>query len=374
MRWLLGILLGLSLAIGVQWRRQEAVPVLTVWVTAAEYDFLKGVNPEFEERFGVRIAMEVVPSGQIAGRLPVVIGSHRAPDIVNLPHTMIRTMVEQGYLANMTGFFRELDLLESASYGFKVMGDFYGIPYEATTDLLFYRKEAFPFGIERLETGMTLSMNYRSLLHSLPFMTGFGGNAVGFDNFGDINFYAIGLNSEPSVAGIRFMVDLLDPAIKGETDYEVLASFVNGASDLLIGPAHWLASLEAVLPDVGVMAIPKMHADYMPLTYMNLSTYQLVAGSPNMELATSYMRFLMSDRVLGARLAPIPVYRDFHGADPVFGALQTQLQRALPVPNQLEFNYLYGAYQKSAVGFVSSPQEISRILNEAVQELDQMGR
>jgi len=366
MRWLLGILLGLALAVGVQWRREEAVPTLTVWVTATEYEFLSGVNADFD----AQIELVVVPAGQVAGRLPLARVSHRAPDIVNLPHTLITEMAVQGYLAPMTDLFWELDILPAATYAFKVMGEFYGIPYGAATDLLFYRRSAFPDGIDRLDEEMRVAINYRSLLHSLPFMTGFGGNAVGFDNFGDINFYDIGLNSEASALGLRFMVDILDPGIVGQTDFELFESFLSGASDVLIAPAHLLATLEEAMPDVGFQPLPTMLEGYVPRTYMNLSTYQLVADSAQLELARSYLRFLMSDEVLAARGAALPIYRHLNPGDPFYGAMKLQLGQALPVPNQLEFSYLYGAYQQAATRFIRAPQDMARILNEVVMDID----
>jgi len=353
---------------------------LRVWVDREEYDLLRSLNSVFEQQHDAVIEMEIVPSEQVLAKLPLHLGAVDYPDIINVSHTLITELVGNQLLTPITAVFEEFNILPAVYPAFKVMDDYYGIPYHAQTDILFYDSEQFPEGIaplamtENVEE-ISLVLDYQGIYHSLPYVTGFGGYMVGLDNFGDINFYDIGLNTEASIEGLKLMVEILDSSIIGRTEASIYEAFVHGNANVLIASAAILESLQEAMPHVGFQSIPNFTMNNIPYTYMRLDTYQLTKDVSNEALATQYLHFLLSDRVATARyqlnrsIAPIN-HENINTLDPFYSVIRTQLHRSLPLPNQVEFNYLYNPYRQAANRFVENPDQMEEILDEAVREID----
>ena len=377
-------IIGLSLFVGVHLNNQrlseEEHNRLRIWVTEDEYTVLKEQNPIFEQQHDAIIEMEIIPSEQAIARLPLTIGTSDYPDIINVSHTMISEFVGRNLLTPITEIFGDLNILPTAKPAFKVMGEFYGIPFDSQTNILFYNRLNFPDGIEALEImehpeRFSLAIDYRSVYHSFPFITGFGGYAVGLNNFGDINFYDIGLNKEKSVQGIEHMARLLDERVIGGTELDIYQAFIEGSSNILIAPSAIFESLRQEMPTVGFQAIPNFISNEIPYTYMRIKTYQLTKHVKNEELAIEYLKFLMSDEVATARnfiygaVAPIN-YDTIISQDPYHLVVKMQLHRSIPLPNQAEFNYLYLPFNQASRQLVRNLEDAQEILNQAVREID----
>ena len=379
MRYLLGFLSVALIVIGLWGRNREIVPQLRVWTTEEEYFLLQDVNPIFEERFGVEVIVEAVHGKQVPAMLPIFVGGDFFPDIISLPHTLISEMAFQGWIASIEDF-GSFDIMPTALSAFNVMGDFYGIPFAAQTDLLFFNPEAFPKGVAphalwESPEYFSLAFDYRSLYHSLPFITGLGGYVVGFDNFGDLNFYDIGLNSQPASEGLSLMAKILNPEIVGGDDLAIFQSFIDGSSNILIAPSRHLASLREAMPDVGVQNLPNFVENIIPYTYMKMDTYQLTAQSRHHALGIEYLRFLLSEDIVAQRyhltgaLTPLNTDRT-PDATEHYDVLRRQLHRSQPLPNQVEFTYLYAPYRSAADRIVQRPQRILATMDELLDEIN----
>ena len=206
-------------------------------------------------------------------------------------------------------------------------------------------------------------------------MTGFGGYTVGIDNFGDTNFYDIGLNKEESILGLSMMLQLLEPSAFYNNEGDIYKSFLNSKANLMIAPAKLVNSLSESYDNLGYQAIPNFKEDVLPYTYMKIDTYQLTKYSQNKDLAKEYFRFLLSVDVATARyeynrsIAPVD-YEVPISQDEYYTVVKKQLHRSLPLPNQSEFNYLYLPYKEAAKEFVSMPDQIQSILDTAVRQID----
>jgi len=352
---------------------------LRIWVSQEEYEVLKTLNSIFEQQYGVVVEMEVVPPEQVLTKLRLERGAVDYPDIVNVSHTLITELVTQELISPITDIFYQLNVLPTLETAFKVMDEFYGVPYHAQTDLLFYDPSEFPdglpaFAITENPEQFSLAIDYKSIYHILPFITGFGGYTIGLNNFGDINFYDIGLDESEVVAGLEHMTKLLDNSLIEGTEADIYQAFIEGSANILIAPSSMLRSLQEAYGHVGFQAIPNFVLNEIPSTYITMETYQLVNDVKNRELALLYLQFLLSDEVTTARfeknqaIAPI-------NSETIISAyhlgVKMQLHRSLPLPNQVEFNYLYEPYRKAAEEFVRDPDSIQEILENAVKEIDQ---
>lgn len=350
--------------------------VLHVWVSSEEYEVLKDLNPRFESMYDVDVQMKIVTSEQVLSTLPLYITSSESPDIITASHTLISDLVAMNAISPISEVFETFNILPTVKSGFKVKGEYYGIPYNAQTDILFYNKEIFEDGISSFAqlnnyTDVSLAIDYQSIYHINPFITGFGGYTVGIDNFGDTNFYDIGLNKEESIQGLTAMLHLLDKKLLYNDEFDVYQSFINHITDLMIAPASLIPSLETVYPNLGYQAIPNFVEEILPYTYMRIDTYQVTRLSQDKELAIEYLKFLLTDEVAAARyemnraIAPVD-YENLISQDAYYTVIKKQLHRSVPLPNQVEFSYVYLPFQQAAQQFLMMPDRIQSIMDEAV--------
>lgn len=355
--------------------------ILNVWVSDEEYEVLSELNHVFEAQYGVRIEMEIMTSEQVVSNLPLHVGTSDYPDIITLSHTLISELVEMNAISPIGETFETLNILPTVKSGFKFKGEYYGVPYNAQTDILFYNKSKFPNGISSFSVldqyeDVSLAMEYQDIYHITPFVTGFGGYTVGINNFGDTNFYDIGLNKEESILGLSKMLQLLNKDNINSNEGEIYKSFVNYKSDLMIAPSNLINSLTEVYTDLGYQAIPNFIDEVLPYTYMKIDTYQLTKYSENKELAIEYLKFLLTDEVAAVRyeknrsIAPVD-YDVPISQDEYYSVVKKQLHRSYPLPNQVEFNYLYLPYQEASKKFVTMPEQIQSILDTTVREINE---
>lgn len=354
--------------------------ILRVWVSSDEFKVLSKLNEQFEEKYGVKIEMKIMTSEQVVSNLPLYVGTPDYPDVITLSHTLISQLVQMNALSPISDIFEELNILPAVKSGFKFKGVYYGVPYNADTDILFYDKSKFPEGLSAFNalddySDVSLVIDYQDIYHITPFVTGFGGYTVGIDNFGDTNFYDIGLNKEESILGLSMMLQLLEPSAFYNNEGDIYKSFLNSKANLMIAPAKLVNSLSESYDNLGYQAIPNFKEDVLPYTYMKIDTYQLTKYSQNKDLAKEYFRFLLSVDVATARyeynrsIAPVD-YEVPISQDEYYTVVKKQLHRSLPLPNQSEFNYLYLPYKEAAKEFVSMPDQIQSILDTAVRQID----
>ena len=355
--------------------------ILNVWVSDEEYEVLSELNHVFEAQYGVKIEMEIMTSEQVVSNLPLHVGTSDYPDIITLSHTLISELVEMNAISPIGEIFETLNILPTVKSGFKFKGEYYGVPYNAQTDILFYNKSKFPNDISSFSVldqyeDVSLAIEYQDIYHITPFVTGFGGYTVGINNFGDTNFYDIGLNKEESILGLSKMLQLLNKDNINSNEGEIYKSFVNYKSDLMIAPSNLINSLTEVYTDLGYQAIPNFIDEVLPYTYMKIDTYQLTKYSENKELAIEYLKFLLTDEVAAVRyeknrsIAPVD-YDVPISQDEYYSVVKKQLHRSYPLPNQVEFNYLYLPYQEAAKKFVTMPEQIQSILDTTVREINE---
>lgn len=355
--------------------------ILNVWVSDEEYEVLSELNHVFEAQYGVKIEMEIMTSEQVVSNLPLYVGTSDYPEIITLSHTLISELVEMNAISPIGEIFETLNILPTVKSGFKFKGEYYGVPYNAQTDILFYNKSKFPDGISSFSVldqydDISLAIEYQDIYHITPFVTGFGGYTVGINNFGDTNFYDIGLNKEESILGLSKMLQLLNKDNIYLNEGDIYKSFVNYKSDLMIAPSNLINSLIEVYTDLGYQAIPNFIDEVLPYTYMKIDTYQLTKYSENKELAIEYLKFLLTDEVATARyeknrsIAPVD-YEVPISQDEYYSVVKKQLHRSYPLPNQVEFNYLYLPYQSAAKKFVTMPDQIQSILDTTVREINE---
>ena len=353
---------------------------LTIWVDEKEVEVLTALNQTFEEQYNVKINLEVVSPDEVYTKLLSLPNSQVYPDVINMEHVMISDFANQQLIVPVNDIFNELDVLPTIKQGLKVKGDYYGVPYEGMTDVLYYDKSRFGDGIGSFELfenyrNLSIVLEYTDLYHINPFITGFGGDIVGTNNFGDTNFFDIRLNSEESVKGFTAMIQLLNSNVLYSKEGDIYETFITKKADLLIAPASIATSLSEYYPNLGYQEIPNFVEDVLPYTYMTMDTYQICSYSEQKDLAKEYLKFLVSDTVAVARytnyraVAPLD-YEEPITKDEYYTLVKKQLHRSMPVPNQTEFTQLYIPYQKAVKQAISLPDQIQILLDNAVLEID----
>ena len=359
----------------------EKERVLRIWVSSEEYEVLKEVNPIFESMYQVDVQMKIVTSEQVLSTLPLYTASSEYPDVITASHTLVSDLVSRNAISPISEVFETLKILPTVISGFKVKGEYYGIPYNAQSDILFYNEDTFQDGISSFSQlnqyqDVSLAIDYQNIYHINPFITGFGGYTVGVDNFGDTNFYDIGLNKEESVQGLTTMLHLLDKTLLYDDEFDVYQSFINQEANLMIAPSSLISSLEAVYPNLGYQAIPNFIEDILPYTYMKIDTYQITNLSKNKELAIEYLKFLLTEEVAALRyeknrsIAPVD-YENVISQDSYYRVVKKQLHRSVPLPNQVEFSYLYKPFEEAATTFLLLPDQIQSIMDDAVNKINE---
>lgn len=354
--------------------------VLRVWVSSEEYELLKDLNSLFESQYDVEVEMKIVTSEQVMATLPLYVPSSDYPDVITVSHTLISDLVRLNIISPISDVFGLLNVLPTVKSGFKVKGEYYGVPYNAKTDILFYNKDIFKDGISSFSQldsydDISLAIDYQSIYHVNPFITGFGGYTVGTDNFSDTNFYDIGLNKEESIQGLTTMLQLIDKNLFYSDEFNVYQAFINQTSDLMIGPASLISSLESVYPNLGYQAIPNFVEETLPYTYMKIDTYQVTQLSENKQLAIEYLKFLLTPEVAKARyemnksIAPVD-YENVISKDDYYTVVKKQLHRSVPLPNRVEFSYIYSPFQQAAQELLKNPNQIKSIMDDAVEKIN----
>ena len=350
---------------------------LTVWVLSDEFDVLQEVNDLFEAEHKVDIHLEVVSVDEVYAKLLAMTDDKNYPDIVTVDHVMISEFVNHELIEPLNKVFESLEVLPTAKPGLKVKGDYYGVPYDAMTDILYYNKMQFPDGISTFEMldEESLALDYKNIYHLNPFLTGYSGYIVGINNFGDTNFYDIGLNREESMQGFMTLLDLIDEHVVYRAEGDIYDMFLSKEADLLIAPASMMSSIADYYPNLGYQAIPNFVETYLPYTYMTMNTYQLTALSKDKELATQYLNFLVSEDVSIARYEKYNAIAPFDYEEPItqddyYTIVKKQLHRAMPLPNQIEFNQLYIPFRDAIEQIVSMPDQMQAILDNVVVDIN----
>ncbi len=351
---------------------------LTVWVTEEEFKVLSEVNESFETKYRVKINRKVISDDESYAKLPTLTKLDDYPDIINVRHVMISDFVDQRLIVPLNDVFDSFEVIENAKPGLKVKGNYYGVPYQAMTDILYYNTKTFPQGVSSADLqnyDHRLLLDYKNLMHINPFVTGFGGAIVGSNKFDDTNFYDIRLNSEESILGFKAMIKLLGVDAMYDEEGELYEQFIQERADLMIAPASLAQSLQNNHQHLGYQEIPQFVDDQMPTTYMMMDTYQITSLSEQDELAQQYLKFLISEPVMIARYdeyeAITPLDQSLSGIeDDYYDVVKKQLHRAEPTPNQTEFNQLFLPYQKAVKEFVILPDQIQLMLDQAVKEID----
>lgn len=354
--------------------------VLRVWVNESDYEVLNALTPAFEEEHDVEIELSIISSDKVISTLPLYQNSKECPDIITVSHTLISELVAMGAISPLNDIFDSFNILPTVKSAFKVKGDYYGVPYNAQTDILFYNKDVFKNGIgsfsQLLGTDASLAIDYQSIYHINPFITGFGGYTIGVDNFGDTNFYDIGLNKDDSIRGLAAMFYLLDKSLIYQNEFDVYEAFINKSADLLIAPASLIPSLKEVYPNLGYQAIPNFIDDVLPYTYTKIDTYQITSYGKNKEMAIEYLKYLLTEdaaklryEVTGA-IAPVD-YENIISQDEYYSVVKKQLHRSIPLPNQIEFSYIYTPFQKAAQQMLRVPYQIKTIMDETTECINQ---
>ena len=215
--------------------------ILKVWVSNDEFEVLSKVNKQFEEQYGAKIEMKIMTSEQVVSNLPLYVGTPDYPDIITLSHTLISELVKMNAISPISDIFDTLNILPSVKSGFKLKGEYYGVPYNADTDILFYNKLKFLDGLGSFNTlddysEIALAIDYQDIYHIMPFVTGFGGYIIGNDNFGDTNFYDIGLNKEESILGLSTMLPRFNPLDLRSRETNKTCATISPAERLRINP------------------------------------------------------------------------------------------------------------------------------------------
>lgn len=283
--------------------------------------------------------------------------SGKGPDVVfGYPHDNLGKLYKAGLLATAPADLIEESLYTSESLfdSVTVEGDRIGVPICQESIALYYNKDLVDSAPETFEELVKIAKDkgFEFDLTNFYYAAGFllnGDSYIFKNNDGTLDTSDIGLASDDSVAGLKFLKTLVDEKLMAPdiTDDIAKSDFQAGKTAFYIsGPWNVDTTVDAGI-NFDVAKLPTLNGN----TLSNLTTIQsaFVTGkSKNQELAWDLIKYLSENtaETLFTEGSRLPVLKSeieadwFTSADYVDGFLE-QAQIGMPTPNIAEMSTVW---------------------------------
>ena len=367
---------------------------LLVWESKGpELDFLKAVAASFEQEYGVKVKVEAVPSIDSVTKLttdgPAGIGA----DVFSAPHDHLGNAVMAGLVLQNDVFDEHAknEFMSSAIEGVSYEGVLYGFPTAIDTYALYYNKKLLKKApatydelIQFAETyndpknkKYAFMWNVGQLYQSYSFLAGYGGYVFGN---GGTDANDIGLNSEKSVAGAKYLQSLkkiLPININDINDNIITGFFVEGKTAAVINGPWLMTDLTNANMDYGVVPLPLLpngeHPNSMSgirALYVNSYTEYPAAA----KLFASYATTKKNGTKRFEMTTQLPPRKDIMD-EPIIAedanalAFLEQAKHSTPMPSIPEMGNVWVPAGAALAAMWNDNQEPSVVLNKAVEQI-----
>lgn len=307
------------------------------WATGASTTYIQEdlIEPFEALHPNIKIVHEAVPGGEFWDKLPVMIASGRAPDLIHMSVGYIHEYAKRGLIENLQPYFdRDLneddffmEPFKAVRYPYMEDGDIYAMPYSFMVTALFYNKDMFDeAGVQYPDStwtwddlraaarrltmdkdgdgvpdqyGFVINPHYESFD---PLVRSFGGRMISED------LTTVTFASPEGIAATQFVTDMIQEdrsTIRGGR-----GDFVNRRV------AMWIAGMYAI--DLGDQVSFDWDVALMPIgpagrvVRLWPDSFAIPTDAKHKEAAWEFIKYVVTrnemDRYIGSR--KIPIYKE----------------------------------------------------------------
>ena len=346
------------------------------WATGANYNYIQEdlIEPFEALHPNIKIHHEAVPGGEFWDKLPVLIASGQAPDLIHMSVGYIFDYARKGLLENLQPYFdRDLNEDDFFMEPFKAVrypdmetGDLYAVPYSFMVTALFYNKDMFDTAgvyypddtwtwddlraaARRLtmdkdgdgisdQYGFVINPHYESFD---PLVRSFGGRMLS-DDLRTVTF-----NSPEGIAATQFVVDMIQEdrsTIRGSRN-----EFVNQRVAMWISGMYQIDMRDIVTFNWDVAMMPSGPAGRVVRLWPD--SFAIPKDAKHKEAAWEFIKYVITrtemDRYIGSR--KVPVYKELATSPEWLEADKVPdkmvFLRSIPYGDPLEFRPAWGEWE-----------------------------
>lgn len=340
---------------------------LLIWADETRAAVIEELGPTFEEEYGVSLEVQQLAFGDIRDQLRVAGPAGEGPDVIIGAHDWLGELVANSLV-------EPIDLGEDvagfspvAIQAFSYEGQLYGVPYAVENVALFYNTELVAEppatwaevraiseeinGADPEKYGFIIQQG--DAYHFFPVMTSFGGYVFGLNEDNSYNAEDVGIDSEGSIAGLQFVVDMINDGLipAGLDGNTAQTLFQDGTAAMYItGPWNVQAFTDAGTP-FAIAPIPAAEEGGVNgAPFIGSQGFMVSAFSEQKDLAKVFLtEFVASEEVQAALYTaggrPSALMSVMEGVeDPAAAAFAEASATGLPMPAIPEMSAVWGAW------------------------------
>ncbi|PWI33197.1 maltose/maltodextrin ABC transporter substrate-binding protein MalE [Vibrio albus] len=284
---------------------------ITIWINGDKsYEGLSQIGEQFEEDTGIKVNVQFPESLEEKFQQHAATGG--GPDVIFWAHDRFGGYAQAGLLQELKPSQEFKDKLVDFSWdAVTVDGKIYGYPLAIEVPSLIYNKDLLPNPpktweeLESIDQKMqkqgkkAIMWDVKNAYFTWPMIS--AGGAYSFAKTADgYNAKDTGINNEAGVAGLQFLVDMVNKGIVDPSmDYSVSeAAFTKGEVAMTInGPWSW-GNLDKLNVNYGVAVLPTLNGSKSN-PFVGVLSAGINASSPNKDLAVEFLEnYLYQDSAL----------------------------------------------------------------------------
>lgn len=307
------------------------------WATGASTTYIQEdlIEPFEAMHPNIKIVHEAVPGSEFWDKLPVMIASGRAPDLIHMSVGYVYEYAKMGLIENLQPYFdRDLNEDDFFMEPFKAVrypdmetGDIYAMPYSFMVTALFYNKDMFDeagvhypdstwtwddlrAAARRLtmdkdgdgvpdQYGFVINPHYESFD---PLVRSFGGRMLSED------LTTVTFASPEGIAATQFVTDMIQE--DGSTIRGGRGDFVSGRVAMWIAGMYAIDIRDQVTFDWDVALMPIGPAGRVVRLWPD--SFAIPIDAKHKEAAWEFIKYVVTrnemDRYIGSR--KIPIYKE----------------------------------------------------------------
>lgn len=288
---------------------------LLIWADETRAAVIEELGAAFEEEYGVSLEVQQFAFGDIRDQLKIQGPAGEGPDVIIGAHDWLGELVTNSLVAPIDLGDDAENFSPVAVQAFTYDGQLYGVPYAVENIALFYNTELVAEPPTTWEEVRAISEEIRAAdsekygfviqqgdpYHFFPVMTSFGGYVFGLDEEGNYNAEDVGIDSEGSVAGLQFVVDMINDGLipAGLDGNTAQTLFQDGTAAMYItGPWNVQAFTDAGTP-FAIAPIPAgQEGGEAGAPFLGVQGFMVSAFSEQQDLAKVFLtEFIASEEV-----------------------------------------------------------------------------
>ena len=360
---------------------------LLIWADENRAEVMEQVAPAFEDAAGVEVEIQIVDFGEIRSQVQTAGPAGEGPDIFIGASDWSGELAANGVaspidLGGRAGEFEgiALDL-------FTFDGALYALPYATEAIAMYYNTDlvsevpatfeeigAVCDGLSGIENcvGVPGGGDGGDAYHNYPFVSANGGYIFPFEAGAGFDASDVGLNSEDSIAGIKFLEEQIAAGVIDSLNYDGAKQlFLDGTQPFWITGPWELGTLGDSALNWGVSTIPTIGGN-APQPFAGGQGFYLSAFSENAVLAQSFLfDFIATQETMQA----------LYDADPrnpahtptlaansdnaVLQAFAASAANAVPIPNVPEMGSVWGPLGDNILAVRNGDKDATTAMNDA---------